>query len=62
VDGIYKTLFILCLVLGVVYVVRGRRRGDGPRKILDDSLPVASPLFFPSPIWILEYMQRDLRD
>jgi hypothetical protein len=46
VDGIYKAGFIISLALGVVYVVRGRRRGDGPQKILDDSLPVGVSLFF----------------
>ena len=48
-EGIYKTFFVASLALGVVYAVRGRRRGDGPRKILNDSLPVGIPLFIALP-------------
>jgi hypothetical protein len=40
-------MVVAALALAVAYVVRGVRRGDPPRKILDDSLPVGIPLFIP---------------
>jgi hypothetical protein len=48
-DNIYTTFFVLSLAVGVGYVVRGRRRGDGVRKILDDAVPVGIPLFLALP-------------
>jgi hypothetical protein len=42
-----KVMFVAALALAAAYVVRGLRRGDAPKKILDDSLPVGLPLFMP---------------
>jgi hypothetical protein len=40
----WRTLLGVSVVLLVAYVVRGRRRGDRPIKILRDSLPIGTPL------------------
>ena len=40
----WRMMFVGSLALLAVYVVRGRRRGDGPSRILADSLLIGIPL------------------